>query len=549
MSTSKKQRLEEAPTAAAAEHSVPAASAPSGGAAPEAVGSSSTTIDLWPLISDWVQAKRSAGATPAAVLDSLGLQLTREATTRDEDSVWAMVALVVAEYRQRLEPRRRLKEMDTLENVVQLLRSRSNILVLTRPPTPDDSHPQGWQPPHHTLTRLLPPTQVIIGAGASAATGIPDFRKLEGVHKEVAERFQLPGPLSLFDAHYFVTNPLALCLVAKSLLPGVHPPSRSHRFVRALEARGKLLRGYTENIDGLEAAAGVERVVACHGSVATATCLACKHRVNWTGVRARLEAEAAPRCDECSHALNLLKPDLSCYGETGADLDARLRDDLGRAGALVVLGAGLRVHPLATIPALLDPSVPQILIGPEAVLPAHAWDVHLQGDCDEVIDHLCAALEWDLPLAPAPLDAVSAADDSLESEEADSAAATALAESSGEAAGASATSAAPLAAPRFAPPNRYVFGACGDGAEVGAQTPLAVHHAATYPKQLRRSYSSSAPSSWEPKPPASCVTIEDGADAPSPQGKQGQATATATADAPIAAASSSNGGTSVANGT
>ena len=103
---------------------------------------------------------------------------------------------------------------------------------------------------------------MIVGAGASAAAGIPDFREPKGVYKEVAERFLLPDPLSLFDAHYFVTNPLALCLVARSLLPGVHAPCRSHRFVRALEERGKLLRGYTENIDGLEAAAGVERVVA-----------------------------------------------------------------------------------------------------------------------------------------------------------------------------------------------------------------------------------------------------------------------------------------------
>ena len=54
------------------------------------------------MIAEWVQAKRSAGVTPAAVLDPLGLQLTREATIRDEDSVWAMVALAVAEYRQRL---------------------------------------------------------------------------------------------------------------------------------------------------------------------------------------------------------------------------------------------------------------------------------------------------------------------------------------------------------------------------------------------------------------------------------------------------------------
>ena len=340
---------------------------------------------------------------------------------------------------------------------------------------------------------------MIVGAGASAAAGIPDFREPEGVYKEVAERFLLPDPLSLFDAHYFVTNPLALCLVARSLLPGVHAPCRSHRFVRALEERGKLLRGYTENIDGLEAAAGVERVVACHGTGASATCLACKHRVEWRGAGAqpdlrKLEAaEEAPRCGECSHALNLLKPDLRCFGETGVDIDACLRDDLGRAGALVVLGAGLRAPPLATVPALLDPRVPQILIGPEAVLPAHAWDVHLQGDCDEVVDHLCAALEWGLPPAPAPPGAAGAAGASAAGE-GSAAAASALASGAGEAAGEAAGSTTPLAAPRFAPPNRYVFGACGEGAEVGAQTPLAVHHAGTYPKQLRRAYSSSGPS-------------------------------------------------------
>ena len=84
----RKQRVEEAPAAAAAEPSSSAVSAPSAGAAPEAAGSSSntTTVDLWSMIAEWVQAKRSAGVTPAAVLDPLGLQLTREATIRDEDS-------------------------------------------------------------------------------------------------------------------------------------------------------------------------------------------------------------------------------------------------------------------------------------------------------------------------------------------------------------------------------------------------------------------------------------------------------------------------------
>lgn len=89
------------------------------------------------------------------MLDSLGLQLTREATIRDEDSVWAMVALAVAEYRQRLEPRRRLKEgADTLEHVVQLLRSRSDVLVLPHPSAPDGSHSQARNHHAHPASHL-----------------------------------------------------------------------------------------------------------------------------------------------------------------------------------------------------------------------------------------------------------------------------------------------------------------------------------------------------------------------------------------------------------
>ena len=150
----KKQRVDEAPTAAAAEPSSPAVSAPSAGAAPEAARSSTTNFDIWPTIAEWVQAKRSAGVTPAAVLDPLGLQLTRAATIRDEDSVWAMVALAVAEYRQRLEQRRRLKEADTLEHVVQLLRSRSDVLVLPHPPTPDGSHSKARSHHAHPASHL-----------------------------------------------------------------------------------------------------------------------------------------------------------------------------------------------------------------------------------------------------------------------------------------------------------------------------------------------------------------------------------------------------------
>lgn len=42
-------------------------------------------------------------------------------------------------------------------------------------------------------------------------------------------------------------------------------PSFSHYFIRTLETRGQLLRQFTQNIDTLEEAAAINRVVYCHG--------------------------------------------------------------------------------------------------------------------------------------------------------------------------------------------------------------------------------------------------------------------------------------------
>jgi NAD-dependent SIR2 family protein deacetylase len=38
-------------------------------------------------------------------------------------------------------------------------------------------------------------------------------------------------------------------------------------FIKLLESKGKLLRNYTQNIDTLEQAAGIENIVQCHGGI------------------------------------------------------------------------------------------------------------------------------------------------------------------------------------------------------------------------------------------------------------------------------------------
>ena len=49
------------------------------------------------------------------------------------------------------------------------------------------------------------------------------------------------------------------------MYPGQFQPSLSHYFIAELEKKDKLLRNYTQNIDTLEQAAGLTRVIQCHG--------------------------------------------------------------------------------------------------------------------------------------------------------------------------------------------------------------------------------------------------------------------------------------------
>ena len=62
------------------------------------------TTELSDVIGDWVKSRRAAGVAPHDVLEALGLQVSQEAAV-DESALWAMVALLVEEHRQRAQPR------------------------------------------------------------------------------------------------------------------------------------------------------------------------------------------------------------------------------------------------------------------------------------------------------------------------------------------------------------------------------------------------------------------------------------------------------------
>merc|ERR1719461_514095 len=173
--------------------------------------------------------------------------------------------------------RKKLPEINTLTDVVELIRKSQKIVVLT-------------------------------GAGVSVSCGIPDFRSRDGIYARLAVDFpDLPDPQAMFDIHHFRKDPRPFFKFAREIYPGQFEPSPCHKFIRCVEKQGKLLRNYTQNIDTLEQVVGIENVVQCHGSFATASCTVCKHKVQAEVIRADIFAQKIPYCSQCSSS-SIIQP-------------------------------------------------------------------------------------------------------------------------------------------------------------------------------------------------------------------------------------------------
>ena len=114
------------------------------------------------------------------------------------------------------------------------------------------------------------------GAGLSTPSGIPDFRTPgTGIYSNL-KKFNLPYPEAIFDIQYFQMKPEPFYAWVKEFFPGVnYQPNEGHYFIKELNEKGKLLRHFTQNIDGLDLLAGLpeNKMVFAHGSFASASCI------------------------------------------------------------------------------------------------------------------------------------------------------------------------------------------------------------------------------------------------------------------------------------
>jgi len=313
--------------------------------------------------------------------------------------------------------RQKLPQYNTIDNVVELLRTRKNILVIT-------------------------------GAGISTNLGIPDFRSKDTGFYSKMSALGIDNPEDIFDLQRFKDDPKLFFEHAGETFPNLKTYSPTHGFIRLLQDKDKLLTNYTQNIDNLEEVAGIheDKLIQCHGSWASATCMTCDHKVRGSSIRETVTKGKVPYCPVCIQRLSqpaptpqpvqkrkrsptttinkptkrrnntfdfdvdasdssdtdynipqpgVLKPDITFFGE---QLPTRFFDrfrhhDMARVDLVLVIGTSLKVAPVSEIPLALPPEVPQVYVSRE-VCRHVVFDVTLLGDCDVVVGELVRRAGW-----------------------------------------------------------------------------------------------------------------------------------------------------------
>lgn len=307
--------------------------------------------------------------------------------------------------------RHRLAQYHNFDHAVELLKSSSNIIVLS-------------------------------GAGISTSLGIPDFRSDSGLFTLLGKH-GYSDPEDLFHIDSFRVDPDTFFEVVAAIVPPAPDGATlrftpTHAFIKLLEDKDKLLTNYTQNIDDLEAAAQVskDKVIQCHGSFATATCCSCGRTVKAEVYLPKVRKKLAPKCPRClkrptesemsrsrsrsrsntgkkrkrqeweddeseieSHSdatKGIFKPDIVFYGEkVSQKFWPRFDQDKALVDLVLIIGTSLQVEPVKNILSMIPTDVPQIYISKTAC--TGGWpDIELLGQCDIVVGELARRAGWQL---------------------------------------------------------------------------------------------------------------------------------------------------------
>ncbi|MYW67072.1 NAD-dependent protein deacetylase [Streptomyces sp. SID8379] len=257
-----------------------------------------------------------------------------------------------------------------------------------------------WEPSGDQPTATTDPTPVVdavraggvvvlSGAGLSTESGIPDYRGEHGsLRRHTPMTYQEFLGSEGARQRYWARSQLGWRAMTRA------HPNAGHRAVTALARAGLVTGVITQNVDGLQQAAGARRVIELHGSLSRVVCLDCgyvddraeldrrlrqanpgfeavaeRHRAARVNPDGDVELpEAAVRefrlvpCANCG--TGVLKPDVVFFGENvPPERVVECREMVDGATTLLVLGSSLTVMSgLRFVRRAADAGIPVLIV-------------------------------------------------------------------------------------------------------------------------------------------------------------------------------------------
>ncbi|CAG60090.1 uncharacterized protein GVI51_H08129 [Nakaseomyces glabratus] len=302
-----------------------------------------------------------------------------------------------------------------------------------------------------SINRQLNKSRKIIlltGAGISCNAGIPDFRSATGLYNLIKRQYpdiSIGSGKEMFDISLF-RDEMKISVFAtfmEKLYASVKlaQPTTTHKFIAHLKNRNKLLRCYTQNIDGLEENLGLAisnssfqpstgkttetdnspnknniDVIQLHGDLNTLACTRCYHEFQWSRYLARyFRRGELPTCPECERINNervqmgkrlinnigYLRPNIVLYGEnhpSGEIITQGLNTDInrGKPDLFIIMGTSLKVDGVQRVVKQISKQVHErkglVILVNKTKLSESRWngiiDYQICCDCDTWVKYL-----------------------------------------------------------------------------------------------------------------------------------------------------------------
>jgi len=188
---------------------------------------------------------------------------------------------------------------------------------------------------------------VLTGAGISAESGVPTFRDAGGL-------WEGHDVTAVASPDGFARDPLLVWKFysqRRAAMEGIQPNAAHAALVDLERSLGDRFLLATQNVDGLHAAAGSERVVEMHGGLMRSRCTRCD-RPPFADTTA-YKPNVAPFCGKCrARGVDaLLRPDIVWFGEAlSPGALARIEKfviEAGRRLVFIAIGTSGLVFPAA----------------------------------------------------------------------------------------------------------------------------------------------------------------------------------------------------------